>query len=164
MELSDARALALALMQTHGVGHWHFRFDSSRRRFGACHHRKEEISLSRSLTSLNDEGQVRDTILHEIAHAVAGAAAGHGATWRRTAARLGADPRRTYDSDSVVTPPAPYLGTCPHCALTVGRHRRNRVACAACCRRYNGGVFSETYLLVWAVSDTEVRPASQRAS
>ena len=34
-----------------------------------------------------------DTILHEIAHAIAGVEAGHGPAWKAVAQRLGATPR-----------------------------------------------------------------------
>ena len=34
-----------------------------------------------------------DTILHEIAHAIAGANAGHGPVWKAVAKRIGAAPR-----------------------------------------------------------------------
>ena len=37
--------------------------------------------------------QVTDTILHEIAHALAGPGAGHGPAWKATASRLGATPK-----------------------------------------------------------------------
>ena len=37
--------------------------------------------------------EVRDTILHEIAHALAGAKARHGPAWKAIAKRLGATPK-----------------------------------------------------------------------
>ncbi len=160
MDLDDARDLALRFLALHGLAGWTLRFDSSRRRFGACHHSRQEISLSRHLTLLNGPDQVGDTILHEVAHALAGHRAGHGPRWQALAARIGADPRRTYDSAEVITPPARFVGRCPRCALTVERHRRNRVACARCCRNYNGGRFDEDYLLVW----TDVAKVTGRPS
>jgi len=43
------------------------------------------------------EEQVRDTILHEIAHAIAGHKAGHGWQWKAECRRIGANPNRTAD-------------------------------------------------------------------
>ncbi len=49
------------------------------------------ISRARALDGRNE--QVRDTVLHEIAHAIAGPEAGHGPLWKATARRIGATPR-----------------------------------------------------------------------
>ena len=71
MNLKDAEELALSLMRKHGLSHWEFGFDRAKRRFGACNFSKKRISLSKYLTEVNEIEQVRDTILHEIAHALA---------------------------------------------------------------------------------------------
>ena len=91
-----ARRLALGLMREHRVpGDWLFEFDRSKVRFGRCHYGRKEISLSRHLVELNDEAEVRETILHEIAHALAPwgwawaeVAASGGSDWLRAAAML----------------------------------------------------------------------------
>ena len=51
------------------AGRWTFLFDRAIRRFGNCNYTKRQISLSAKLTLLNDEPVVRETLLHEIAHA-----------------------------------------------------------------------------------------------
>lgn len=163
MDLQNAHELARRLLALHGLKDWTFRFDSSRRRFGACHHARQEISVSRHLTALNSPDQVGDTILHEIAHALAGARAGHGPRWQAIADRIGAEPRRTYDSTQVQAPAPKYVGRCPRCALTIERHRRNRVACARCCRRHNQGRFAEEFLLDWTVRNGAMCVPPERA-
>src|SRR5688572_16549717 len=107
MNLYAARDLAHSLLRQHGLhdAGWTFRFDHARRRFGSCRYRAKVVTLSRHLTFLNDEPQVRDTILHEIAHALAGHAAGHGDEWKRMCVTVGANPRRCYDDDEVLSPP-----------------------------------------------------------
>lgn len=50
------------------------------------------ITLSRYLLVCSDE-QVRDTILHEVAHAMA-PADGHGYRWRQACRQIGASPER----------------------------------------------------------------------
>jgi hypothetical protein len=52
--------------------------DSAVRRFGTCRYSRKLITLSRQLIELNDQARVLDTILHEIAHALAGPKTGHG--------------------------------------------------------------------------------------
>ncbi len=99
MKLEDAENLALTLMEDNGVGTWSFRFDNAKRRCGACFYSRRTITLSRHFVTLNDEAEVRDTILHEIAHAFAGAKAGHtvctGSAQRCSSARGRSGARRT---------------------------------------------------------------------
>jgi hypothetical protein len=47
---------------------------------------------------LENEIQFRDTVLHEIAHAIAGIQAGHKIEWKLVARMVGANPERTCDS------------------------------------------------------------------
>ena len=91
MNLYAARDLALALMRQHGLNDWTFRFDHARRRFGSCQPRRKVITLSRPLAFLNAEPQVRDTVLHEIAHALT-PGDGHGSRWKRKCVEIGAEP------------------------------------------------------------------------
>ena len=82
MKLDDAARLARTLMDYHCLGTWVFRFDRAIRRFGCCNWTTRTISLSAVLTRSNTDEQIRDTILHEIAHALAGPRAGHGKLWK----------------------------------------------------------------------------------
>lgn len=86
-------------MAQHGLAGWSFRFDHARRRFGSCRYRERVITLSRPLVLLNGVDEVRDTILHEIAHALT-PGDGHGGKWKSACRRIGARPVRCYtDSD-----------------------------------------------------------------
>ena len=137
MDALEAADLAADLMAAWGLDDWCFEFDAAVRRFGHCRFDARTISLSRHLVALNDVDLVRDTILHEIAHARAGPRHGHDATWRRTAVRVGARPDRTF-GDEVASPPPKWVGTCPGCGGRLERHRLLRrtrqLACAACGR------------------------------
>lgn len=137
MNLHDARNMAISMMAEHGLdtpSGWTFAWDNARRRFGACSWTRKTISLSRHIVGLNDEHHVRQTVLHEIAHALAGTGEGHGPRWRRIAVSIGDDGSRCYDSNEVVTPAAGWIGTCPTCGREVKRHTRKRsLACGKCC-------------------------------
>lgn len=89
-----ARELAREMLDEHGLTDWRIRIDNSQRRLGACFHGTKIISLSRQYITTGSDEQLRGTILHEIAHAHAGHAAGHGPEWKAVAARIGADPTR----------------------------------------------------------------------
>ena len=47
-------------------------FVEAKRRLGDCHFKERVIRISRSHALEGNEEQVRDTVLHEIAHALAG--------------------------------------------------------------------------------------------
>jgi predicted SprT family Zn-dependent metalloprotease len=148
MDHHQAAQLARELLDQHGLRSWRFRFDRAVNRFGSCHHHRALITLSAPLTVLNPEGEVRDTLLHEIAHAIAGPKAGHGAEWKKYAAVLGARPQRCYD-ERVRAPLARYVASCPQCRREYYRHRvpSGKKACIDCCTRWNGGRFTEQFLL-----------------
>ena len=149
MELNDATTLAHTLMQMYGLASWRFAFNQRKRAFGLCNFTRKTIYLSAPLTEINDEPAVRDTLLHEIAHALAGPAAKHGLIWQEIATRIGATPRRCFGSE-VKMLPSRYILVCPNCGQSVSRHRppTRAYACWFCCRAYNGSKFSEKYQLV----------------
>ncbi len=101
------------------------------------------------LTELNGEAEVRDTLLHEIAHALTGSRAGHGPAWQKVALAIGAKPRRCYSDEEVRQPQSRYVLVCPSCKEATPRYRRRTkvYACRGCCDRLNRGRFSERYLL-----------------
>ena len=144
MEREDAARLARGLMVEHGLSGWTFRFDRARRRAGLCRYDRREISLSGPLTELYDEADVREVVLHEIAHALAGARHGHDAVWRATARSLGSTGRRVVREDSPEME-GDWVGTCP-AGHRVTRFRRPQrpQACARC-----SPVFDRRFLLSW---------------
>ena len=82
-------------MDEHGLGAWTFAFLEAERRLGDCHFRDRVIRIGRAHALDASDAEIRDTILHEIAHALAGPEARHGPEWKATARRIGATPART---------------------------------------------------------------------
>lgn len=156
MDLRDAERMAEAALLKWGLPLWTFKFDNAKRRFGRCSSSKKEISLSRYLTALNDEAQVRDTILHEVAHALAGHAAGHGPAWKRWCLTVGANPSRCYDTAEVEAVAARYEATCETCGKVWRRHRapKHVGACTACCRALGNGKFDKRFALAYRDTTT----------
>ena len=91
--LNAVAAQARDLMDRHGLDEWTFRFNTARKKLGECRAQQKLILLSRSHAVNDPPAQVTDTILHEIAHALAGPAARHGPAWKAIAHRLGATPK-----------------------------------------------------------------------
>ncbi len=84
---------ARELMDRHGLDEWVLRFNGARKKLGECRPLQKLILISRVHALNGAPGQVTDTILHEIAHALAGPKAGHGPAWKAIARRLGATPK-----------------------------------------------------------------------
>ena len=149
MNLAAANKLAYALLNAHGLRpKWGFRFDRAHRRFGACHWRKSLITLSESLILANEEPVVRNTLLHEIAHALTGRQAGHGPQWKRVAQSIGCTGERCYGAEVVRA--YKVEGICPHCGHRVKQVSRSRTACKRCCDTYNHGAYSPHFAFIWS--------------
>ena len=113
MDLKVAFEVLKEEMGAHGLIDlgWSAKLDEAKKRFGVCRMGPKEISISRPLVGLNPEEEVRDTILHEIAHALAWELhkdnCGHDERWKEICVRIGARPDRCYD-DEVVQPDLPW--------------------------------------------------------
>jgi predicted SprT family Zn-dependent metalloprotease len=153
MDLHKAETLALALMAKHGLPKL-FSFDNSKKRFGVCRMRYNRkvigfggqtktdyifigISLSRHLVKLNEEAEVTDTILHEIAHALT-MGDGHGAKWKAKCVEIGCRPIRCYSSNEVDTPTLKYSASCGDCGTVYQRSRLPKVGRKVACKCQRG--------------------------
>jgi len=137
MDLPTARHLAETLLAEHGLSAadppWTFRFNRRKRALGTCHYGPRRIELSTHFVVANDADEVRDTVLHEIAHALAGPATGHGPAWKAACVRIGARPERLAPA-RVAMPAGRWRAACPGCGATHSRHRRPLKGRAYFCR------------------------------
>lgn len=117
----ESRRLALELMQLHGLlaRGWTYKIDKrATRRGGQCRYNQRQIGVSAWMIKYNDEARVRNTILHEIAHALCPPWEGHGKLWKAKAREIGCDGVRCYNGrhshlPPAIRPPLAWLGTCP---------------------------------------------------
>lgn len=137
MHPTSALHMARTLLDEHGLRDWSVGFDRAKTRAGATHFGTRRITLSGPLTRLHDDDLVRDTILHEIAHALVGPAHGHDAVWKAKAREVGAPDSRCFSSEAAKTL-APFVGLCP-AGHEVRRHKRptRLVTCAQCSSRFD---------------------------
>lgn len=153
-DLSLVRLWAAELIREHldpvfGEGSWTFGFDRAKRRAGLCNYTDHRITVSRYLAAEFDDDTNRQTLLHEIAHALAGPDAGHGPKWKVVAESLGYVGGRTFKGDPVSHELAPWVGSCPGEHQHYRYRRPTRVAsCAKCARG-----FSPRHLIVWQRRD-----------
>lgn len=156
-DLAFVRREAEALIAVHLDESWTFAFDNAKRRAGACDYTRKRITVSRYLCARYDDATNQQTLLHEVAHALAGARAGHGAGWKRVARSLGYTGGTTHHGETA-TDLAPWVGVCP-VGHTAYRHRAatRPTSCARCSRS-----FDERFLFVW--SRREITPATRLAA
>jgi predicted SprT family Zn-dependent metalloprotease len=157
MNLSDAEALVYREMAHWGLHDWEFQWMTAYSQFGVCWWKPKVIRLSRLHVELNDEERVLDIVRHEIAHALAGATAGHGWEWQIWCRKVGARPERCYDEADTATPPKRWVAQCPSChEIVMTRQelhkstRDKKPACSACCN----GVWQAEYVLNWIDTTT----------
>lgn len=152
MELYKAQQLAVELMEKHNLFEtgWRFGFDRAKRRFGCCNYTHKEITLSSALVLINDEARVKNTILHEIAHAIVGRGHGHGSVWVRMAIAIGCDGKRCYTTKNTVIPESKYIAICSTCKYVHKKHRASTktTACGVCCK----GTFKKEYTLTFKLN------------
>ena len=129
--LSEAVARAESLVKEHGLEGWSFQLDNAQKRAGACDYATKVISLSRLYCLKVDAGQVRDTILHEIAHALAGPKHNHDARWKSIARSIGCTADRCHTVDFA---PAKYIASCSRCGWHQKKNRRLRGGVCRTCR------------------------------
>ena len=136
-ELHRVRHWAEALIAAHLDSSWTFAFDNAKRRAGLCDYTHKRISVSRYLAARYDDDTNHQTLLHEVAHALAGAGAGHGPRWKAVARELGDVGGPTHHGETA-TELAPWVGRCPAGHVTY-RHRRpsRATSCAKCSRNYD---------------------------
>lgn len=121
---------------------------------GTAHSGKSLITLNPRLRAFGD-AEIDRTLRHELAHLLAHHRAGrrrispHGREWQQACRDLGlSDEKRCHDL------PLPrrqisarHFYRCPQCAVELRRVRplRSKSACLACCRRHNGGRYSDKF-------------------
>ena len=156
-ELDRVRVWGEALITMHLDDSWSFGFDHAKRRAGLCNFTAHRISVSRYLAARFEDDEVHQVLLHEVAHALAGHKAAHGAAWKRIARDLGYDGGVTHHGETAVEL-APWVGTCPAGHITY-RHRRptRATSCAKCSRTYDA-----RYQFTWTRRD--ITPATRLAA
>jgi predicted SprT family Zn-dependent metalloprotease len=123
MNRTNASRLTRSLMDEHGLLEWTFKWNRGKRMLGQCDFLRKTISLSVYFVDMNDEKSIRDTVLHEIAHALVGPSHGHDLVWWSKARQIGLKrPARVNKHSNM--PSFKYIPVCPKCGpLKGGRHR-----------------------------------------
>ena len=83
---------------------WRFGFDFAEKRVGACCYEHKIITLTLHFCLKATKAEIRETILHEIAHAIVGPKHGHDKKWQETARKIGSSAERCYTGRARAVP------------------------------------------------------------
>lgn len=125
-----------------GLIEWELRISNQKRHLGSCRPRRKLISISKHFMETNSFNIMKDTLLHEIAHALHFLETGetnHGNGWKKYALKVGCEPKRCADTQGLNMPKGKYLGVCPVCKKTTNFYRRVRrsYSCSHCTKKYD---------------------------
>ena len=89
MTIKDAVELTEALLIYHNLLNWICIAVNEDDRYGSCCYQNKIITLSKNVLSECSDEKIRDTILHEISHALIGPYHDHNYIWYEKARELG---------------------------------------------------------------------------
>lgn len=143
MKAQDAQRLAIYLMAKHGLTDkgWKFRFNKRLTAAGRATEKRageKWIELSIMFVEVNPEESVKETILHEIGHALRGVKYGHDLRWKLIVRSIGGS-GNTYCNNSTIQPKGIGRWLCSACGSSKEIHRKPkdgvRYSCAKCLRK-----------------------------
>ena len=134
MDLQELEAIAERELQKHGLKHWSFGLAKTKRRQGVCKFHDRRIEIAEYYALHNSPEKVLDTLLHEIAHALAGPKARHGQAWKTIAKRLGATPQACDTCSDTIVMPGDWQATCVVCNKTYHKYKRPKLLNGYRCR------------------------------
>lgn len=151
-KLNLVKDLGLRLLSKHGLYYWSLRFNTSVKSYGRCNHTRKIIFISKKYIVNNTIEDIKNTILHEIAHALLPYHHKHDNVWRNKAIEIGCD-GKIYVGENTIRPEKKYKGICNTCNKTIKRHRRIfKLACGNCCQKYNNNKYSNKFVFTWSVN------------
>lgn len=99
MNKSEAEEFAERELERNGLSDWTFTWFLANRRLGVCKPKVKVIGIHEKLADFDEE--FRETLLHEIAHALVGAKEKHNFVWAAKCVELGIRPERSVSMSSV---------------------------------------------------------------
>lgn len=132
---------------------WRFGTNTNKSSLGRCIYSKRTLELSRHFLGAVPVTDMWNTVLHEIAHAIAGPYAGHGHLWKRIHTALGgtAEATATLDAEAreKVQARSKWHGVCPaDPSHTFARHRMTASVRTSACP-HHGRDYNPDFRIKW---------------
>ena len=129
----DVIGLVKTCFAQHGISHWTFKFDYSKRSYGKCYPITKKITLSRYYCDILDNhiDDIKDVILHELAHALQQerhphVCGSHGIVFRSICREIGCRSLGATNKSGIL-PKGKFQAFCPKCGdLPYFRHRMGK--------------------------------------
>jgi len=160
-DLKEVEKIAVALIKNSGLKGWRFEYSNAKALAGCAGilNGKKIIRLSKfyALHQPNINA-LRNTILHEIAHALDIEKRGytnHDKTWKAIAKSVGCDGKaKKTEPDLKISRKelCKWIATCPNCKSYHYAHRRLKHCCRNCCDKYNNGKPSSKFLFEYSIN------------
>ena len=136
MNLKMIQKEATSLMSHYYLDTWSFRFDKTKSCVAYCDFDTKTIGLSVPYNEIRSYANVRTTILHEIAHALAGREHDHSDFWKNICISIGGT-GEVYSNDVSPLPLTrpglnSWSGVCLVCSRLYGARRPLKEHCFSC--------------------------------
>lgn len=92
MNIKETHALAVDMLDQHGLSGWKIRWTRAVGEAGRCSYRDRTIYLSSVAVKAFTDVQTLEIIKHEIGHALVGPGHGHDKVWRKKVRSIGGTP------------------------------------------------------------------------
>ena len=129
-KLRAATLLGAELMIEHGLSDWKLDIVNKRTTLGETYYRTKTIELSQRFILVSTKDEFRETMLHEIAHALIGPGYAHGPVFVEKCLAIGGNPESSGDISI-----RSYHYECPKCGAHGGNNRLAEAYCTACFNR-----------------------------
>lgn len=140
MNVTEALWLYRELADKHGLEEWTIQLDKrASTRAGVCRYRSKTLGLSKWFIEQAPVAEIRNVILHEIAHALVGPGKGHGPIWKAKAREIGCTGDRCHTVENKARKPRPHWAASCSCG---GPHVRSNKPRGTWRCRYTGQILN----------------------
>lgn len=156
--MANVRKFATDLLEENGLFDWSISFERSLVRAGTCRYLQKSICFNVLFLKSVSVSEIRNTVFHEVAHALAGPTAGHEEKWASICEQLGGNARVVTTIPEVLASSENYdwIGVCPNCNYTHGSVSvpTSVWVCVSC----SSTVPEKERIFRWYHHQTEVQP------
>lgn len=146
MNKAELLKLGRELLNYHELYSWQIGFCEDKTTVAWCLHAQRRIDFSLHFLPHLNYADARETMLHEIAHALVGGGHGHDAVWKAKALSIGSNGNRCAD----IEVEGPIIGVCPAGHKSYRHKITNNVrhsifSCNKCCKKFDRRYFITYY-------------------
>ena len=155
--LNEVKILSTKMMKLHGIDDWSFIIEEKKCPMGHADYRNRLISLSKWHVVFSDMAEIRNTILHEIAHVLDYLSRGyssHDKIWKKLFISIDGNGKRcgniSYDVEKKLKK---WIYICPNCGRTDYEYKRwKEMGCYSCSAGFDDVDWYKNFALEWKLN------------